>query len=297
MRARLANALVFSSATTLTSEFDGVAVRFNSQRSPMAAAPDPARSEGHTVAKCRQRQGVREADMLNPEISRPESDYIIEFTESFRIHPARTALVVIDLQYATASWEAGLGRRSVDNGTAELVRWRFDRIDKVVIPNLKRLIAEIRARNLKVIYVTSGSTVPDYSDVAWHFRRTAILTNNRIGTREHEIRDEVRPESGDIVINKSSVSAIHSSNLDSVLRTIGVEYLLFSGVSTNTCVDTTARDAVERGFRTILVADCCSAAKPEYHQGALINFQRIFGRVENTQEIIDELGERAGVGL
>jgi nicotinamidase-related amidase len=159
----------------------------------------------------------------------------------------------------------------------------------VVIPNLRRLITVVRQRGLRVIYVTSGATVPDFSDLAVHFRRTAMATNNRVGTREHEIRDEVRPEPGDIVINKSSVSAMHSSNLDSVLRANGIECVLFAGVSTNTCVDTTARDAAERGYKAMLVADCCSAAKPEYHEGALVNFQRLFGRAEDAADIIAEL--------
>ena len=92
-----------------------------------------------------------------------------------------------------------------------------------------------------------------------------------------------------MVINKTTVSAFNSSPIDSVLRAMGIQYCIFAGVSTNMCVDGTARDASDRGYRCLLVEDACGAAKEEYHHSALITFQRGFGRVSTTNEVIKEL--------
>ena len=103
------------------------------------------------------------------------------------------------------------------------------------------------------------------------------------------ILDEVKPVSGEAVINKTTPSAFNSSNIESVLRTMGIEYCLFAGVSTHMCVEGTARDASERGFHCTLVEDACGASKPEYHNHTVVVFQRGFGKVRTTDDVIREL--------
>lgn len=120
-------------------------------------------------------------------------------------------------------------------------------------------------------------------------RRLARATNNRVGTREHEILDELKPQQGELVVRKTTISGFSSSGLEATLRTLGTSCLVFSGISTNMCVDTTARDAADRGFKCVLVEDCCGAAKQSYHEAAQITFQRLFGRVASSEEIMGEL--------
>jgi Amidases related to nicotinamidase len=223
-------------------------------------------------------------------VPRPVGDYIVALTEEFAPSLAETALIIVDLQYATASWEAGLGRICRDDGRTDQVQWRLDRVDQLVIPNVRRLLAAARASGMNVLYITTGAQTRDFRDVPVHYRSTLRMANNRRGTHEHEIRDEVAPREDEIVINKTTISAFGSSGIGATLRALGVEYAVFCGVSTNTCVDATARDAAERGYRSIVVSDACSAAQIGYHEAALVNFQRLFGRVETTAGVLDLLG-------
>jgi nicotinamidase-related amidase len=195
-----------------------------------------------------------------PEVVRPSDDYIGAYNLSFQIEPAKTALVVIDMQYATGSRKAGLGKRLTEEGKLDaLARERFERIENVVVPNLQRMLAFCREKGLRVIYVTIGSEMDDYIDAPPHMVGLFKGTNNR------------------------------KSGIDSLLRSMGIEYLLFAGVSTNMCVGTTARDAADRGYRCLLIEDCCGAAQNEYHRWETVNFQRLFGKVESSDNIMAEI--------
>lgn len=233
--------------------------------------------------------------MASEMFERPRADYITDFTLNFKLDPRRTALIVVDMQYATGSRHHGLGRQLAQSGKLEEARWRFDRIETLVVPNIRRLLSFFRAAGLPVIYLVIGSEREDFADMPPHMRPLARSTNNRVGTREHEILDELKPVPGEIVLRKTTISAFTSTGLDSLLRTLGVTDLVFVGISTNMCVDTTARDAADRGYRCVLVEDACAAAKEEYHRFALLNFQRLFGRVTITDEVLAELGAPAGV--
>lgn len=233
--------------------------------------------------------------MISEAFERPRADYITDFTLTFKLDPRRTALIIVDMQYATGSRHHGLGRQLLESGKLEEARWRFDRIENLAVPNIRRLLSFFRERGLPVIYLVIGAEREDFADMPRHMRALARSTNNRVGTREHEILDEIKPAPGELVLRKTTISAFTSTGLDTVLRALGITDLVFTGISTNMCVDTTARDAADRGYRCLLVEDACAAAKEEYHRFALLNFQRLFGRVATTDEVLAELGAPAGV--
>ena len=216
-------------------------------------------------------------------------DYITDFTFHFELEPLATALVVVDMQYASACRETGLGKSLKKQGKEELVGYRYDRIEQVVVPTVRRLLAFFRRHHLTVVYLTMGSEMPDFSDALPHLKSFLLSSNNRTGTREHEILEEVKPEPGELVLNKTTLGAFSSTNLDSILWSRGIKFLLFTGVSTNMCVDTTARDGADRGFRCVIIEDGCGASAQSYHDAALISFQRLFGKVRSSQEVILEL--------
>lgn len=222
-------------------------------------------------------------------IPRPSDDYITPITVSFSLEPTSTVLVLIDLQYASACRTEGLGKRMIEQGTEHITEWRFDRIEQVLLPNVKRLLAFFREHGLRILYVTLGSMMADYSDAPEHMKNLFKTTNNHAGTREHEILDELKPLPGEYVLNKTTIGAFNSTGIDNLLRMWGAKYLLFTGVSTNMCVDGTARDAVDRGYRCILVEDALGGPKEEYHRAAIINWQRLYGRANITEEVIKEL--------
>jgi nicotinamidase-related amidase len=112
---------------------------------------------------------------------------------------------------------------------------------------------------------------------------------NTRGRREHEILDALAPEPHEARLNKTTMSAFHSSGFERLVRAWGVDQLLFTGVSTNSCVEGTARDAADRGFHCVLVEDGCGAASAALHDAACHNFQRLLGRVDSSARVLAEL--------
>ena len=98
------------------------------------------------------------------------------------------------------------------------------------------------------------------------------------------------PEPGEFILNKTSIGGFASTGLDHLLRSLGKDQLYMSGVSTNMCAETTAREAADRGYLVTLVEDACGATREELHHATLVNFQRLFGRVRSTDEALGELG-------
>lgn len=223
------------------------------------------------------------------------ADYAHLFNPPFRLDAARVALVVVDMQYASGSREHGLGRLLRERGQESLGAWRFDRIERVVVPTIQRLLAFFRERGLRIVYLTVGSELPDYSDLLPHMRGLAEAVGNTAGRFEHRVLDAVAPRPGEPVINKTTMSAFHSSGFERLLTAWGVTQLLFTGISTNSCVEGTARDAADRGYRCLLVEDGCGAASQRLHEATCENFARLLGRVATADQVIRELGEGAPV--
>jgi nicotinamidase-related amidase len=219
----------------------------------------------------------------------PAPDYATEFNPGFTLDPARVALVVVDMQYASASRLEGLGRTLKERGREAQGAYRFERIEQVVAPTIRRLLEFFRARGLRIVYLTVGSELPDWSDLLPHMRAFAQAVGNTRGRREHEILDELAPGPGEPVLNKTTMSAFHSSGFERLLRSWGVEQLVFTGVSTNSCVEGTARDAADRGYRCVLVEDGCGAASQRLHDASCENFQRLLGRVASSETVQGEL--------
>ena len=225
------------------------------------------------------------------------ADYARQFNPGFALDPRTVALVVVDMQYASGSRDHGLGRNLKAQGQEALGGYRFDRIERTVIPAIQRLLAFFRARGLRLVYLTVGSELPDYSDLLPHMRAFAESARNTRGNPEHEILDALAPRPGEAVLNKTTMSAFHSSGFERLVRTWGVEQLVFTGISTNSCVEGTARDAADRGFRCLLVEDGCGAASQALHDATCTNFARLLGRVATSAEVLAELtGVRSGDG-
>src|SRR5580765_7653223 len=217
------------------------------------------------------------------------TDYAHQFNPNFVLDPRTVTLVVVDMQYASGSRDHGLGRLLKARGQEALGAYRFDRIERTVVPTIRRLLAFFRARGLRLVYLTVGSELPDYSDLLPHMRAFAQSANNTRGNPEHEILDALAPRPGEAVLNKTTMSAFHSSGFERLVRAWGVEQLVFTGISTNSCVEGTARDAVDRGFRGLLVEDGCGAASQSLHDATCANFARLLGRVTSSAQVLAEL--------
>lgn len=221
-------------------------------------------------------------------------DYAGAFKRRFAIDPSRVALLIIDVQYASGSRTQGLGARLADEGRDTVGRWRFDRIEQVVLPNLGRLLALFRQRGLPVVYVALGSKTGDFTDVPPYLRPLVEGTDNHPDSPTHAFLDEIAPRADDVVVEKTTASAFLSSDLHERLQQRGIRQLLLTGISTNSCVESTGRDGADLGYDCVLVEDCCSCAAEEYHWAAVRNFDRLFGQISTADETIAALGGGAG---
>lgn len=215
--------------------------------------------------------------------------YIDAYTRQFHLSPADTALVIVDLQYASGSRHHGLGKLLAAAGTLTDAEYRFARIEQLVVPNSKRLAEVFRALGARVIFVTYGCGVPDFADAPLHMRDWLVATNNRVGAREHDIIDELKPQASDLVLNKNTMGAFGSTGIDTHLKSLGVRNVVVTGVSTNNCVGMTAMEASDRQYGVVLVSDATGTCSDEMQAATEKTFRRLWGRVLDTEGVIAEM--------
>lgn len=216
-------------------------------------------------------------------------DAVTQHTLGFALEPAVTALVLIDLQYASACRSTGFGRWLEEHGRAAEGAYRFGRIESLVVPNTAKLLAFFREHDLPRVFVRLGAQMGHCRDLIPQIRSLETDFANIEGNREFEFLDELAPLPGEPVLTKLSASAFSSTGIDALLRNLEVRTIVFAGVSTSQCVDLTARDAADRGYRALVVEDAVAEDRADFHVWTLEQFRRLFGRVETTDAVIAEL--------
>lgn len=215
----------------------------------------------------------------------------------FELHAGTTGLIVVDLQYVDAHREYGLGK-ALKESHPQIWDYYFTRVEELVVPNAQRLLAAFRANGMRVVHLTIGPVLPDGADMVRLRRPTATpglepLLHHR-GTFEHGILPEVAPADGEPVINKTSRGAFNSTGIERVLLNLGLDAVVIAGVSTSSCVETTARDAADRGFRVVIVEDATAELDEPSHEATLRQFAHRWGRVWTTDETLAELAPMRG---
>lgn len=213
-------------------------------------------------------------------------DYLPQFREAWAFAGGATALLIVDLQYASASRLHGLGRQHSEEGREEIVAYRFNQIETNVVPNTQRILRRFRELGLPVIYVANGSRRSDFMDMPQHMRGFAAYLGLAEGSDVFQILEDVAPREDELVLTKTTAGAFHSTGIKNHLDSLGATDVVVVGVSTNACVDTTARGAAENGFRTVVVSDACTATHADLHAAALTSFGRLFGAVMTTDELL-----------
>jgi nicotinamidase-related amidase len=188
------------------------------------------------------------------------------------IDPRRTALLFVDLQRGYVDRDLGIGPR-IQARFPEVHEHYYPRLEKTVVPNARRLSEFFRARGVQTIYTRMGLQLADGRDVApWSWRRQRAGGEQAdlfaTGTPEHDLIPELTVTRDDLVLDKNTLSPFSSTAIDQVLRNMGVENLVISGVTTNAAIETTARDAGDRGYCPIVVEDAVAAYLPDDHDGA-----------------------------
>lgn len=217
------------------------------------------------------------------------ANYIEGFTAPVSLSARTSALVIVDMQYASGSRAHGLGKLLDQQGTLESASYRFDRIDNVLIPNIRKLLDAFRATQSHIVHLTVGCEQADFSDAPRHMRPFFEATNNHAGTREHEIVDALKPLPGEPVFNKVTMGGFASTGIGAHLVSTGIQEIIVTGVSTNNCVGMTGMEAADKGFGVVLASDGSGTCSDRMQDAFEDTFKRLWGRVATTDEIISEI--------
>jgi nicotinamidase-related amidase len=215
--------------------------------------------------------------------------FIDAFSRNVTLSPASTALLIIDMQNATGNRAMGLGALLEAQGTSQASSYRFDRIDNLLVPNISRLADACRDAGARVIYITYGANLPDFSDMPAHMVGIVRATNNARGQPEHDIVAALTPRPGELVLNKTTQGAFRSTGIDTHLRALGIETVVAVGVSTNNCVAMTAMEACDSQYGVVVVSDATGTDSEQMQEATLTMLQRLWSRVMTTDEVIAEL--------
>ena len=201
--------------------------------------------------------------------------------DDIRLDPATTALLVIDIQNTYLE----------DKETpAETARWRpfFERMRGTVIPNTRRLIDACRARGVEVIFARIACQKQDGRDRSLSQKKPGfnylLLPKDTPGG---QIVPELTPEPDDIVMLKTTDSALTGTNLRLILRNMEIRDVVVAGIFTDQCVSSTVRSLADESFGVVVVDDCCAAATMELHDAELRIINMIYCHVVQLEEALN----------
>ena len=202
----------------------------------------------------------------------------------FQLVPNQSAFVIVDMQYLDAHRDYGMGATARKLGVEAAYEYFFDRVENTVIPNIQRLQQVCRRHSIQVIFLRIASLVNDCRDVSKMHRTAGLLAP--ADSKEAQILEEIQPLENELIITKGCSGAFNGTAFDQILRNMGIQNLIFSGVGTNGCVETTVRDAGDRNYNVILVSDACAGYTPEEEQFAYRILDEQYCKVKTTEETI-----------
>ena len=211
----------------------------------------------------------------------------------WEIEGRATALVLLDLQVGHLEAARGAGP-ALRARFAEQAEYYYRRLREVALPAVLRLQAFFRERELPIVYCASGLALPDGRDVApasWRAASRDVPTGIPCllppGHPDGELWPALEPRPNELILRKQTLSPFNGTALDQYLRNMGVENLVIAGVLTSAGVETTARNAGDRGYTAILVEDASAALSPEDHAAATAHASWYV--VRSAQVVVDAL--------
>lgn len=200
--------------------------------------------------------------------------------------PSQTALLFIDVQNFGADRAGGEYAGASPEHFDQKYGWFFDHFDNTVLPNMQRLQSACRASAVEVMYTTIESLTQDGRDRSLDYKITGF--NVPRGSWDARVIDAIAPEGDEIIIPKTSSSVFISTNIDYVLRNLGVRQIVMSGLLTDQCVDSAVRDACDLGYLVTVVTDACATHSQERHDSSL-RLNRGYCRQVTTDQLVAEL--------
>jgi len=162
----------------------------------------------------------------------------------------------------------------------------FRTLEKEALPNMQRLQRVCRAARVEVLYTVIESLTRDGRDRSLDYKISGF--NVPRGSWGAQVLDAIAPADDEIVIPKTSSSVFMSTNIDYVLRSLGVRSLIVAGVLTDQCVDSAVRDACDLGYLVTTVTDACATLTRERHEWSL-RLNRGYCRQITTDTLVAEI--------
>ena len=202
------------------------------------------------------------------------------------IEPRRTALLSIDMQNAEYSPELLAAARQPGSPTAHMLHL-YETIEKQLIPNQQKLQSAARAAGIEVIYTTIESLTKDGRDRSLDHKISRLHFPK--GSHEAKVIPAIGPVGDEMHIPKTSSGIFNSTNIEYVLRNLGIEYLVIYGIMTDQCVESAIRDAADRGFLVTQIEDACTAEDEARHHISLEAMRGHYCRTRTTNQMIAEI--------
>ena len=210
-----------------------------------------------------------------------------EAPEDIVLDPAKTALLVIDIQNTYLE---------VDADPVEAERWApfREHRGKRVIPNTAGLIDFCRARGVEVMFARIACLKTDGRDRSLSQKKPGfnylLLPKDR---EDSQLVPQLTPDAEDIVVIKTTDSALTGTNLRLILRNMEITDVIVAGIFTDQCVSSTVRSLADESFGVVVVEDCCAAATEELHLNELKTINMIYCHVVQSEDVHEFLQERA----
>jgi nicotinamidase-related amidase len=200
------------------------------------------------------------------------------FTRERPFEAKRTCLLLIDTQNYV--WNPEVAKRVP----------YFDRqIREVVLPNLRLLIDAFRGAGAEVMYTVIENYTRDGRDRSLDYKLSNFFIAK--GSWDAKVLDAITPGDDDIILPKTSSGVFNSTNIEYLLRNIGIDTLVVTGFLTDQCVDHTVRDAADRGFYPVCLPDACATHSETRHENALKAFAG-YCRTMTTSQLLAAIAAR-----
>jgi ureidoacrylate peracid hydrolase len=207
------------------------------------------------------------------------------------IDPRHAALLIVDVQNYTARRDGGEYRDLTEREIEGRFGYFFRTMEDGALPNLQRLQAACRRGGIEVLYTVIESLTVDGRDRGLDYKISGLHVPK--GSWDAQVLDAVAPAKDEIVIPKTSSSPFISTNIDYVLRNLGVRSLILAGILTDQCIDSSAPDACDLGYLVTIATDACATHSRERHEWSLCN-NRGCARQRSTAELVAEIKRLTG---
>jgi nicotinamidase-related amidase len=193
------------------------------------------------------------------------------------------ALLIVDMQRHSAHRDGATLRKVRAAGFADAARGFSERLD-LIVPNIRRLQDAFREAGLEVIHVRIASMTANGRDRGPSHKK--LGHGAAPGSADAEILPELAPAGDELVFSKTAGSVFCATNIEYVLRNLGITTLVVTGIVTSGCVHTAVTDAADRGFHVILVEDGCGALLPEMHWASIRILRDVYAKILSTDEVL-----------